>query len=148
MLDKNGVEIKVGDKFLGVKFSDHHPVGYADEMDKLVGKELTVLNLDENFYNSVTVDSNGATCAEIWWYPSELIEIIPAKVDKSKKSDTIKTSKQQAPKRTIWVVFGPGGIIYDACYTRREAREANRSLGGGLQIHKMETVAKYKAKSN
>lgn len=142
MLDKNGVEIKVGDKFLGVKFADHHPVGYSDEMDRLVGKELTVLDLDENFYNSVTVDSDGATYTEIWWYPSELIEIIVPKVDKSKKSDTIKTSKRQAPNRTLWAVYGPEGILFGAKETRHEARELNRSLGGGLQIHKMETVAK------
>ena len=148
MLDKNGVEIKVGDKFVGFVFSDkdYPTIGYVEEMNNHIGKVLTVTHIN-SYSKSVCGDPENKTLGA-WIYPAEQIEIIVPKVDKPKKSDTIKTSKQHVPKRTLWAVYSPEGLLRGAEQTRREARHLNRILGGGLQIHKMETVAKYKAKSN
>lgn len=140
MLDKNGVEIKVGDKFVGFAFSDkdYPTIGYVKSMNNNIGKVLTVSHI--NSYNDSVSGDSGDETKYYWAYPAELIEIIDPKVDKPKKTDTIKTSKQQVPKRVCWAVYGPEGVFFGAEETRRQARELNRSLGGGLQIFKMQAV--------
>lgn len=127
MLDKNGVEIKIGDKFKGFRFfSEGYPtIVYVEAMDKDIGKVLMVTYIGEH---SGIVSGN-----EGWSYPAKLIEII---VDKVENSDTITTSNRPV----LWAVYDKTGTRYGVEDTRRKAHDLNRQMGGGLQIFKMQVV--------
>ena len=100
------VDIKVGDKVKGFKFSgeDFHSTGWNDGMKGYIGEVGEVVDVNSvNFYVKF-IDGN------CWCYPLALVHL--AKIEEKDTEDTSEETSPFKVGQTVWdVLYGKGKVV-------------------------------------